>query len=191
MLSSSLRPNAAIGELLWDLLPTGPRLGGTTTNYAVLTARLGDFSALVSCLGDDPFGRDAMDRLRLLAIDSNSIADTQHHLDLTHIQTSVELPTGTVAVTLDHQGRPRYEIVTPVAWDAISLSPALLHLAANASAICFGTLAQRHAVSRESIRACIAAAAPFCVRVCDLDHFSFSYSLPVLAGTMRVRCLTR
>ena len=169
MVSSPHLPNVAIGELLWDLLPTGARLGGTTTNYAVLSARLGEFSALVSCIGDDELGREAIERLCLLAVDpvTNSYAKT--HLDLSCVQTSTDLPTGTVAVTLDDDGRPRYDIVTPVAWDAINLSPALLTLASKASSICFGTLAQRHQLSRESIRAFITATRPGCVRVCDLN----------------------
>jgi fructokinase len=158
MVSSSSHPNVAIGELLWDLLPTGARLGGTTTNYAVLSARLGDFSSLVSCVGDDALGREAMERLCLLAADPQKNSHVKTHLDLTFVQTSSELPTGTVAVTLDDEGRPQYQIVTPVAWDAIALSPSLLHVANNASAICFGTLAQRHSVSQDSIRAFIAAA---------------------------------
>jgi fructokinase len=169
MLSSREHPNIAIGELLWDLLPAGPRLGGTTTNYAVLTARLGGYSALVSCVGEDAFGKKALDRLRLLALESGGGSEKEAHLNLSCVQTSAELPTGTVAVTVDQEGRPRYEIVTPVAWDAISPSPAAMTLAASASAICFGTLAQRDAVSRESIRSVLRAAGPDCMRVCDLN----------------------
>lgn len=169
MVSSPSLPNVAIGELLWDLLPTGARLGGTTTNFAVLSARLGEFSALVSCVGDDELGREALERLCLLAVDPATDSYARTHLDLSCVQTSSELPTGTVAVTLSDEGRPRYDIVTPVAWDAITPSPALLKLAASASSICFGTLAQRHAVSQESIRSFIAAARPGCVRVCDLN----------------------
>lgn len=165
MISSPQFPSVAIGELLWDLLPTGARLGGTTTNFAVLSARLGEFAALASCLGDDELGHEAMERLSLLA----SEPGTKTHLDLRCVQTADDLPTGTVVVTLDSQGRPQYEIVTPVAWDAIALSPALLRLAASASVICFGTLAQRHAVSRATIREFIALAGTECVRVCDLN----------------------
>lgn len=169
MVSSPSLPNVAIGELLWDLLPTGARLGGTTTNYAVLSARLGEFAALVSCVGDDELGREALERLCLLAVDPVTDSYARTHLDLSCVQTSSELPTGTVAVTLDDEGRPRYDIVSPVAWDAITPSPALLKLAANASSICFGTLAQRHTLSQQAIRSFIAAARPGCVRVCDLN----------------------
>ena len=167
--SSASGRNVAIGELLWDLLPTGARLGGTTTNYAVLSTRLGDASALVSCVGDDELGREAMERLALLAANQESTRNGGASLDLGGVQMSAELPTGTVAVTLDDEGRPRYEIVTPVAWDAIRLTPGLLDLAGRASAICFGTLAQRDALTRETIRGFVAAAGEGCVRVCDLN----------------------
>ncbi len=169
MESSASGLNVAIGELLWDLLPTGARLGGTTTNYAVLSTRLGDASALVSCVGDDELGREAMERLALLAKNPERAGDRSARLDLDEVQMSAELATGTVAVTLDDEGRPRYEIVTPVAWDAIRLTPELLDLAGRASAICFGTLAQRETLSRETIRGFVAAAGAGSVRVCDLN----------------------
>lgn len=169
MVSAPSHLNVAIGELLWDLLPTGARLGGATTNYAILSARLGEHSVLVSCMGDDELGHEAMERLRLLAMDPLTEAYVQTRFDLTDVQVSSDLPTGTVAVTLDDQGRPHYEIVTPVAWDGIALSPRLLQTAANASIICFGTLAQRGPVSRDTIRAFLAAATSGCARVCDLN----------------------
>src|SRR5665213_779351 len=103
MVSSPSLPNVAIGELLWDLLPTGARLGGTTTNYAVLSARLGEFSALVSCVGDDELGHEALERLCLLAVDPVTDSYARAHLNLSCVQTSTELPTGTVAVTLDDE----------------------------------------------------------------------------------------
>ena len=165
MRSNPSSPIVAIGELLWDLIPTGARLGGTTTNFAVLTARLGNYSALISCLGDDTLGRDAAQRLSALV----PAPDAEPHLDLSCIQISQTLPTGTVSVTLDSLGRPQYKIHSPVAWDAILLSDATLEVAARAGVICFGTLAQRHETSRSSIRSLISAADPACVRVCDLN----------------------
>jgi fructokinase len=165
MHSSASAPSIAIGELLWDMLPSGPRLGGTTTNFAVLSARLGEYAALISCVGDDELGRTALERLALLAADETERA----HLDLSGIQTSSALPTGTVSVTLDSEGRPRYGIDSSVAWDAIALTPVLLERARTAAVICFGTLAQRHEASRTSIRSLIEASGPQTVRVCDLN----------------------
>lgn len=66
MLSTPSTPQIAIGEVLWDMLPSGPRLGGTTTNFAVLSARLGEYAAPVSYVGDDALGREAVDCLSLL-----------------------------------------------------------------------------------------------------------------------------
>ncbi|MGA8940464.1 MAG: carbohydrate kinase [Acidobacteriaceae bacterium] len=169
MVSAPPHLNVAIGELLWDLLPTGARLGGTTTNYAILSARLGEHSALVSCVGDDELGHEAMERLCLLAVDPLTDVYAQTRFDLANVQVSSNLPTGTVAVTLDDEGRPHYEIVTPAAWDAIALSAGLLQTAGTASVICFGTLAQRSPISRETIRGFLAAARPGCARVCDLN----------------------
>jgi len=165
MRSNPSNPIVAIGELLWDMIPSGARLGGTTTNFAVLTARLGDYAALISCIGYDTLGHDAAQRLAALV----STPGAEPHLDLSCIQLSRTLPTGTVSVTLDSAGRPQYEINSPVAWDAILLSDATLEMASRASLICFGTLAQRHDISRNSIRTLIARADPACIRVCDLN----------------------
>jgi fructokinase len=170
MLSNVLAPNVAIGELLWDLLPTGPRLGGTTANYAILSSRLGAKSALVSCVGQDELGREALGRLHAV---SQELA--QHHgngggeFDASEIQVSEVLPTGTVSVTLDSAGRPQYEINQPVAWDGIEAQPHLLELAGRAGVVCFGTLAQRLTTSRQAIRAFVEAASADCVKVCDLN----------------------
>jgi fructokinase len=155
----------AVGELLWDMMPSGARLGGTTANFAVLTAQLGEYAALISCVGDDPLGREATGLLAALA----SGAAVKAHLDLSGIQVSPSLPTGTVSVTVNEEGRPQYRIDRPVAWDAISLTQQLLERAGQAAVICFGTLAQRAQLSRNSIRALVEAAGPRCVRVCDLN----------------------
>jgi fructokinase len=168
MPSSLSSPVVAIGELLWDLLPSGARLGGTTTNFAVFSARLGQSAALVSRLGNDQLGNSARQLLQQVAQDPLP-SGAPASLSLAHIQTGDDLPTGTVAVVLRADGAPRYEIAEPVAWDCITLSPELLDLARHATVICFGTLAQREEVSRETIRGFIAAAGPQCVRVCDLN----------------------
>ena len=158
-------PILSAGELLWDLLPSGPRLGGTTTNFAILSARLGDHVALVSRVGDDELGVRAMELLQGVA----DAAATSGNFDLSHVQRSGLLPTGTVHVTLDDAGRPRYTIDGPVAWDEIALSHDLLALVQGASAVYFGTLAQRQNPSRDSIRALVNASCAECVRVCDVN----------------------
>lgn len=146
-----------IGELLWDILPSGPRLGGTVANFAVFSARLGNRAVLVSSVGDDDYGRTARDIL------------TQPNLDLRQLQLSVDHSTGTVEVTLSADNQPSYVIPPNVAWDFIRLTPTLRDAAPGANAVCFGTLGQRHEVSRSTIRGFVAATAPECVRVCDIN----------------------
>jgi fructokinase len=150
------RKIVGIGELLWDLLPAGARLGGTVTNFAVLCARLGNKVVLASSVGDDDYGRTARGIL------------FQPNLDLQQLQTDRAHPTGTVDVTLaDNQ--PTYVIHRGVAWDFIRPTQDLLAVARAVDAVCFGTLAQRHEVSRSTIRSFIEATPPRCVRVCDIN----------------------
>jgi fructokinase len=151
------------------MLPSGPRLGGASANFAVLGTRLGEFGALVSCIGADELGRDALARLQALGTEAAGGARQRPALDLSAIQTSARSPTGSVAVAFGADGQPRYTIAAPAAWDDLEMSPAFLDLAGRASAICFGTLAQRHEPSRRSIRAFLEAANPQCLRVCDLN----------------------
>lgn len=151
----------AVGELLWDLLPGGARLGGTTANFALGCARLGNPSALVTCVGDDAWGRRA----------KAQVHETAAGLDFDDslIQTTTEAPTGTVDVAIGTDGHPRYTIVAPVAWDRIELNDADLQSAREAQAVCFGTLAQREERSRATIRALVAATGPECVCVFDVN----------------------
>ncbi len=161
MSTNVLAPIVGIGEVLWDLLPAGPRLGGTTANFAILSARLGNRAALVSRIGQDPLGDQALQQLHAITDGSP--------FDLSPLQRSSALPTGTVSVALDPQGRPQYQIHAPVAWDEITLTPDLLTLAARAAVIGYGTLAQRADPSASTIRAFLDAASPACVRVCDVN----------------------
>jgi fructokinase len=146
-----------IGELLWDVLPGGARLGGTVTNFAVLCARLGNQVVLASSVGDDDYGRTASAFL------------IQPNLDLQQLQLDGAHPTSTVDVTFTADNQPSYIIHRGVAWDFIRLTPGLLTAARAADAICYGTLAQRHEVSRSTIRSAVEATAPQCARVCDIN----------------------
>jgi fructokinase len=145
-----------IGELLWDLLPGGARLGGTTTNFSVFCARLGNRAVLISSVGDDQYGRNAGSML------------VQPNLDL-QLQQDQAHPTGTVEVTFSDDNQPSYSIPLGAAWDFIRLAPGLLQVAPAVDAVCFGTLAQRHEASRSTIQAFIEATIPQCVRVFDIN----------------------
>jgi fructokinase len=146
-----------IGELLWDILPNGPRLGGATANFAVFCARLGDHAELITSIGDDDYGSTANHVL------------AQPNLDLHNVQVSATHPTGTVEVALSPENQPSYTISTGVAWDYIQLTPKVSESAPLADAVCFGTLSQRSEVSRSTIRSFVELTTPGCVRVCDVN----------------------
>ncbi|BDU74962.1 carbohydrate kinase family protein [Mesoterricola silvestris] len=146
-----------IGELLWDIYPGGRRLGGAPANFAYHASRLGCAGAVVSRVGDDPLGREALRRLSDLGVESGAV------------QVDPRLPTGTVTVTLDPHGHPTYAIHPDVAWDALEWTPALAEAAAGASAICFGTLASRGPRTLETVRRFLEAAPPGCLRIFDVN----------------------
>jgi fructokinase len=156
---------AAIGELLWDLLPDGPQLGGAPANFAAILAQMLACDAatpagevfLVSCVGDDPLGIQARKQLVAHRVHPDFIA-----IDPSH-------PTGTVEVRLDAELGPRYRICKPVAWDAVPDTPQLAALAPTLDAICFGTLAQRSPMTRATLRSVVAATRPECLRVFDVN----------------------
>lgn len=126
-----------MGEALWDMLPEGRKLGGAPANFAYHVSQFGLDSRVVSAVGDDELGNE------ILANFAEKQLDCQIE--------KVTYPTGTVQVTLDEKGVPCYEIKEGVAWDNIPYTPALENLAKETHAVCFGSLAQRNAVSRETI----------------------------------------
>lgn len=126
-----------IGEILWDKLPDGKRLGGAPANFAWHIAQAGLDSYVVSAIGNDEEGDEILQALK--------------HKDLHHLLTRTPYPTGSVDVELDPQGVPRYQIHEQVAWDYIPFTSQLEALAARTRAVCFGSLAQRNAVTRATI----------------------------------------
>lgn len=130
-----------IGEALWDILPEGKKIGGAPANFAYHVSQFGLNSCVVSAVGDDKLGQEIIDNFT--AKELNFVID------------KVPYPTGTVMVELDPQGIPMYDIKQNVAWDNIPLTPELTKLAKRTKAICFGSLAQRSVVSRNTINAFI------------------------------------
>lgn len=153
------------GEALFDVIGDEAILGGAPANFAVHAQQLLNFSgaadeqgraAVVSRVGNDALGRRLRRELG------------ERGVDVEYLQVDPEAPTGTVPVTVDSRGQPTYEIRRDVAWDNIEMAPALKALAARADAICFGTLVQRTATSRKTLRQLLAAASQ-AQRVCDLN----------------------
>ena len=98
----------SLGEVLWDLFPEGARFGGAPANFACHAALLGCDVAMVSAVGDDPRGREAVGILRGYGIDT------------TMVERLEDAPTGTVGVSLDADGKPTFVIHEGSAWDRIA-----------------------------------------------------------------------
>ena len=126
-----------MGEALCDVLPEGRKIGGAPANFAYHVSQFGLPGIVVSAVGDDPLGDEILENF-----DSKG---------LTHKVDKVPYPTGTVQVELDRDGIPMYDIKENVAWDNIPFSPELEEIAKNTRAVCFGSLAQRNVVSRNTI----------------------------------------
>ena len=126
-----------LGEALWDVLPEGKKLGGAPANFAYHVKQFGFNSMAVSAVGNDKLGEETLAALNEKGLDYN--------------MAQVPYPTGTVQVTLDEDGIPTYDIRENVAWDNIPFTPEIEDLARNCRAVCFGSLAQRNVVSRETI----------------------------------------
>jgi fructokinase len=161
-----------IGEILWDLLPTGRQMGGAPANFAFHARALGAESFIVSGVGHDELGRELLDELGLRGFDRRFIAVVD------------AAPTGSVSVDLDGAGVPRYVIREGVAWDALPWGPALRDLARAAEAVCFGTLAQRSEASRRTISAFLKETRPEALRVLDLNLRQAFYSGPLIRSLL-------
>ncbi len=159
-----------LGEVLWDLLPRGKQFGGAPANFAYHARALGARAYVVSCVGADPLGDEILGRLDSLGLNRDYVA-----VDAAH-------PTGTVSVELDAGGRPTYIIHENVAWDFLRPAPAMLSLAGAADVVCFGSLAQRSAVSRATIREFLAATGKDCLRIFDINLRQHYFDLDTITA---------
>jgi fructokinase len=167
-----------IGELLWDFLPEGARLGGAPANFAVMSARLRDHAVILSRIGNDELGRQAVERLSATPVDAGFL-----ELDPAH-------PTGRVTVSFS-AGQPQYTIHEQAAWDFLELSDKWIRLAGRADAVCFGTLAQRSAASRRSIQTLIATTSSACLRVLDVNLRAPFFSAEVIQESLELATVVK
>mgnify|MGYP000459972189 CR=1 FL=1 len=146
-----------IGEILWDILPEGPRLGGAPANFAYYAQALGEKGIIVSKVGSDLKGEKIIAHLHFHGLESLYIARDEKH------------PTGIVTVKLDNCGNPHFKIHEDCAWDYLEITPQIRKLAERADAVCFGSLAQRSPFSRQAIREFIAQTRADCLRIFDVN----------------------
>ena len=130
----------SLGEVLWDLFPEGPRFGGAPANFACHAALMGGDVTMVSSVGEDARGREALKILAACGIDTALMQSAKNAL------------TGTVGIELDSKGKPTFMIHENSAWDGLQWTPELATRIASANAVYFGTLGQRGETSRATIR---------------------------------------
>jgi fructokinase len=164
-----------LGEVLWDVLPEGKKLGGAPANFAYHAGQfLGMNNTIaVSALGEDKLADETIEALR------------EHGLN--DLLPRVPYPTGTVQVQLDEQGIPTYDIKENVAWDNIPFDDDIAEIARNCRAVCFGSLAQRNVVSRETIQKFLDATPPDCLKIFDINLRQQFYTQEILRESFQ-RC---
>ena len=159
-----------MGEALWDVLPEGKKIGGAPANFAYHVSQFGLNSRVVSAVGDDKLGMEILDNFREKKL--NAMVEI------------VPYPTGTVQVELDAEGVPCYDIKEGVAWDNIPYTPALEDLAKHTKAVCFGSLAQRSVVSRDTINRFIGAMpAEDTLKIFDINLRQGFYTKEILCNS--------
>lgn len=151
----------SLGELLWDMLPTGKRAGGAPVNFIYHASMNGAEGVAVSAVGEDELGDELVEAVKAAGIDSM-------------VQRNA-WPTSTVEVALKN-GIPEYTIVKNVAWDHILYTRELIATVEKADAICFGTLALRSPESHDTIIELLRHAKPGAMKFFDInlrgDHYS-------------------
>lgn len=169
----------AFGELLWDMLPSGKKLGGAPVNFSYHAQTLGADVRPLTRIGCDNLGAEIVDRLDALEIPQEAL------------QISQTTPTGTVDVKLDTKGCPTYRIVENVAWDEIrvdenDLAQIVQFLSEPnvGSAFYFGSLALRTNNNKNAVARILNALPSHILRVCDLNLRSPFYDRPTIEFTL-------
>ena len=169
----TLRTVIGLGEILWDVLPSGRQLGGAPANFAYCSHLLGSRAVVASRVGADEWGKEARNALL-----RSGITDR-------FLQTDLEHSTGTVHVQLDATGQPRFEIADEAAWDFLSWTDLWQALAESTDAVCFGSLAQRSEASRCVIVNFLEATRPEALRVFDVNLRQSFYSAEIVKQSVK------
>ena len=163
-----------VGEVLWDLLVTGPQLGGAPANFAYHAHALGARAQVITRVGKDDYGREIIRRFRKMGLPE------------TTVQIDDTVPTGTAKVALSGDGLAHFTIQENVAWDHIAVTPEALVAASEAHAICFGSLAQRSEPSRNTIQQLVAETTADGLRVFDINLRQQFYSRGLIEESLQL-----
>lgn len=159
-----------LGEALWDVLPEGAKLGGAPANFAYHVSQFGLDSIAISALGNDILGDQTVKEFEQKGVN--------------FLMPRVDFPTGRVDVQLDNEGVPTYDIKTNVAWDNIPYTDELDKIARNAKAVCFGSLAQRSEVSRQTIQHFLENTPEGCMKIFDINLRQNFYTKEVIQESL-------
>ena len=160
-----------LGEALWDCLPEGRKLGGAPANFAYHTGQFGYDSLAISAVGNDVLGKETLDEFGKKGVK--------------YLMPEVDYQTGTVQVELDSEGIPTYDIKEGVAWDNIPFTPEVEEAAKNCRAVCFGSLAQRSSVSRQTIQKFLEATPKDCLKILDINLRQNFYTKEIITNSLQ------
>lgn len=161
-----------LGEILWDVFPERKVLGGAPANFAYHVSQFGFNGYALSAIGNDLLGKE--------------ILSTLESKQLNYLVEMTDFPTGTVQVTLSGDGIPQYEICENVAWDNIPFTNRTENLAKNTAAVCFGSLAQRNEVSRNTILRFLETVPEDCLKIFDINLRQHFYTKEVIEGSLKI-----
>lgn len=160
-----------LGEALWDCLPDGSKLGGAPANFAYHASQFGNEAYAISAIGNDALGDQTLKEFE------------EKHLK--YIMPRVDYPTGTVQVELDEEGIPTYDIKQNVAWDNIPFTPEIENVAKHCGCVCFGSLAQRNKISRDTIHRFIDSTPKSCLKIFDINLRQNFYTKEIIQESLK------
>jgi fructokinase len=161
-----------LGEVLWDLFPSGKVLGGAPFNFTFHCHQLGQQAVMVSRVGRDVLGTEVRAVLHELGLGDEFMQDDPEHA------------TGTVAVAVDAQGQPTFTI-NEGAWDHLAWDDQLAVLAGRAQVVCFGSLVQRNPTARATVQRFLQSARN-ALLVFDVNLRQHYHSRDVLEESLRL-----
>lgn len=158
------------GEILWDLLPSGPQPGGAPMNVAYQLHRLGKHPAMISRIGRDERGKELFQVLQNKGLNTD------------YIQLDEEVPTGIVRAEQHANGDMSYDIVSPSAWDHIAADETTEALVKQAEYFVFGSLSARHNTSRNTLFQLLEIAH---TKVLDINLRAPHYNRPLIESLLQ------
>jgi fructokinase len=168
----------AFGELIWDVFLDGKKLGGAPANLVYRVTVLGDQGFLLSRVGQDEAGREALQILRKFNVPDQ------------YVQIDPVYPTGLVIVKVGHEGRPDYLIQPDLAFDHIELTTEAIDLVKEADCLFFGTLVQRHDKSKDTLEK-LFAEIPQTLKYLDLKLRKNYYTKEIIESSLRIANILR